>query len=122
MMWGAAIFHGTRIRNLIARRGEEKEPARLMRGLKPKLSISKLSTFGCTVFKRKRDSKLEPKTSEGKFVGYTEGGNGYLVSPDNKEAPDLLDEGLKQLGIRQPDDGHQDDGIKKKKGTSAAVK
>ena len=35
-----------------------------MRGIKPKLSISKLSIFGCTVFMRMRDrevSKLEPK-------------------------------------------------------------
>ena len=83
------------------------------------LSISKLSIFGCTVFMRKRDkdvSKLEPKALEGKFVGYTEGDNGYLVYvpntrkvvavrdviikesevssiPDNTETPDLLDEG-----------------------------
>ena len=82
VMWGAAILHATRIRNLVVRRGEEKCPAELMRGIKPKLSISKLSIFGCTVFMRRRDrdvSKLEPKTLEGKFVGYTEGDNGYLV-------------------------------------------
>ena len=81
MMWGAAILHAARIRNLVVRRGE-KCPAELMRGLKPKLPISKLSIFGCTVFMRKRDrevSKLEPKALEGKFVGYTEGKNGYLV-------------------------------------------
>ena len=107
-----------------------------MRGIKPKLSISKLSIFGCTVFVRKRDkdvSKLEPKPLEGKFVGYTERDNGYLVYvpntrkvvavrdaiikesevgsiPDNTETPDLLDEGSQQLGIWHPDDGHQDDG------------
>ena len=72
MMWGAAILHAARIRNLVVRRGEEKCPAELMRGIKPKLSISKLSIFGCTVFMRKRDrevSKLEPKALEGKFVG-----------------------------------------------------
>ena len=100
-----------------------------MRGIKPKLSISKLSIFGCTVFMRKRDrdvSKLEPKALEGKFVGYTEGDNGYLVYvpnrrkvlavrdviikesevvsiPDNTETPDLLDEGSQQLGIWHPD-------------------
>ena len=82
MMWGALIPHATRIRNLAVRRGEEKCPAELMRGFKPKLSISKLSIFVCTVFMRKRDrdvSKLETKTLEGKFVGYTEGDNGYLV-------------------------------------------
>ena len=64
------------------RRGEEKCPAELMRGIKSKLPISKLYIFGCTVFTRKRDrevSKLEPKALEEKFVGYTEGENGYLV-------------------------------------------
>ena len=82
MMWGAAILHAARIRNLVVRRGEEKCPAELMKGVKPKLPINKLSIFGCTVFMRKRDrevSKLEPKALEGKFVGYTEGENGYLV-------------------------------------------
>ena len=43
MMWEAAILHATRISNLVVRRGEEKCPAELMRGIKPKLSISKLS-------------------------------------------------------------------------------
>ena len=46
MMWGAAILYATRIRNLVVRQGEEKCPAELMRGIKPKLSISKLSIFG----------------------------------------------------------------------------
>ena len=53
-----------------------------MRGIKPKLSFRKLAIFGCTVFMRKRDrdfSKLEPKALEGKFVGYTEGDNAYMV-------------------------------------------
>ena len=57
-----------------------------MRGIKPKLSISKLSIFDCTVFMRKRDrdvSKLDPKAVAGKFVGYTEGDNGYLVYVPN---------------------------------------
>ena len=129
MMWGAAILHATRIKNLIVRRGEEKCPAELM----PKLSISKLSIFVCTVFMRKRDrdvSKLKPKALEGKFVGYTEGDNGFLAYvpntrkvvavrdviikesevgsiPDNTETPDLPDEGSQQLGIWLPDDGHQ---------------
>ena len=79
---GAAILHATGIRNLVVRRGEEK----LMRCIKPKLSISKLSFFGCTVLMRKRDrdvSKLETKALEGKFVGYTEGDNGYLVYVPN---------------------------------------
>ena len=89
-----------------------------MRGIKPKLSISKLSIFGCTVFMRKRGrdvSTLESKALEGKFVCYTEGDNGYLVYVPNTnkvvavrdmiieesevgsipdtETPDLLDEG-----------------------------
>ena len=67
MTWGAAILHAARIRNLVVRRGEEKCPAELMRGIKPKLPFSKLSIFGCTVFMRKRDrevSKLEPKALE----------------------------------------------------------
>ena len=96
--------------------------------------------------KRDRDvSKLEPKEQEGKFVGYTEGDNGYLVYvpnkrkvvavrdviikefevgsiPDNTETPDLLDEGSQQLGIWHPDDGHQDDGNKEDQGTSTAIK
>ena len=82
---------------------------------------------------------------EGKFVGYTEGDNGYLVYvpntlkvvavrdviikeselgsiPDNTETPDLLDEGSHQLGIWHPDDGHQDDGNKEEQGTSTAIK
>ena len=57
-----------------------------MRVIKPKLSISKLFIFGCTVFMRKRDrevSKLEPKALEGKFMDYTEGDNGYLVYVPN---------------------------------------
>ena len=107
-----------------------------MRGKKPKLSFSKLSIFGCTVFTRKRDrgvSNLEPKALEGKFVGYTEGDNGYLVYvpntrkdlavrdviikeselgsiPDNTETPYLLDEGSQQLGNWNSDNGHQDNG------------
>ena len=148
MMWGAAILHATRTWNLVVRQGEEKCPAELMRGIKPKLLFSKLFIFGCTVFMRKRDrdvNKLEPKALEGKFVGYTEGDNGYLVYvpnrrkvvavpdviikesevgliPDNTETPDLLDEGSQQLGIWQPDDGHQDDGNKEEQNTSTAIK
>ena len=148
MMWGAAILHTTRTRNLVLRRGEEECPAELMRGIKPKLLISKLSIFGCTVFMRKRDrdiSKLEPKALEGKFVGYTEGDNGFLVYvpntrkvvavrdviikesevgsiPDNTETPVLIDEGSQQLGIWHPDDDHQDDGNKEEQGTSTAIK
>ena len=147
MMWGAAILHATRIRNLTVRRGEEKCPAELMRGIKPKLSISKLSIFGCTIFMRKRDrdvSKLEPKALEGKLVGYTEGDKGYLVYvpntrkvvavrdviikesevgsiPDNKETADLLDDGS-ELGIWHPDDGHQDDENREQQDTSTAIK
>ena len=70
MMWGAAILHAARIRNLVVRR--EKCPADLMRGKKHKLPISKLCIFACTVFMRKRDkdvSELEPKALQGKFVG-----------------------------------------------------
>ena len=119
-----------------------------MRGIKPKLSISKLSICGGTVSLRKRDrdvSKLEPKALGGNFVGYTEGDNGYLVYvpntckvvavrdviikesevgsiPDNTETPDLLDEGSQQLEIWHPDDGHQDDGNKEEQGTSTAKK
>ena len=33
MMWGAAIHHAARIRNLVVRRGEERYPAELMRGI-----------------------------------------------------------------------------------------
>ena len=96
--------------------------------------------------KRDRDvSELEPKALEGKFVGYTEGDNGYLVYvpntrkvvavrdviikesevgsiPDNTETPDLLDEGSQQLGLWDPDNGHQDDGNKEEQGTSTAIK
>ena len=148
MMWGAAILHTTRIRSLVVRRGEEKCPAELMQGIKPRLSISKLSIFGCAVFMRERDrdvSKLEPKALEGKFGGYTEGDNGYLgyipitrkvvavrdviikesevgSIPDNTETPDLLDEGSQQLGIWHPDDGDQDDGNKEEQGTNTATR
>ena len=132
MMWGAAILRATRI------------------GIKPKLSISKLSVFSCTVFMRKRDkdvSKLEPKALEAKFVGYTEGDNGYLVhAPNtrklvavreviikesevrsilvNTETPtDLLNEGSQQLGIWHPGgSGHQEDGNKEEQSTSIAIK
>ena len=147
MMWGAAILHATRIRNVVVRRGEEKCPAELMRGIKPKLPISKLSIFVCTVFMRKRDkevSKLEPKALEGMFVGYTEGENGYLVYipntrkvmavrdviikesevgsiPDNKETADLLDDGS-DLGIWHPDDDHQDVDNRERQETSFAIK
>ena len=57
-----------------------------MRGIKPKLSISKLSIFDCSVFMSKRDrdvSKLAPKALEEKFAGYTEWDNGYLVYAPN---------------------------------------
>ena len=89
--------------------------------------------------------KHEPKVLEGKFVGYTEADNGYLVYvpntckvvavrdviikqsevgsiPDNTETPSLLDEGSKQLGIWHSDDGHQDVGSKQEQGTSTAIK
>ena len=82
MIWGATILPATRIRNLVVRREEEKCPAELVLGIKHKLSISKLYTFGCKVLMRKKDTdvrKLEPKSLEGKFVCYTEGDNGYLV-------------------------------------------
>ena len=96
--------------------------------------------------KQVRDvSKIEPKVLEGKFVGYTEGDNGYLVYvpntrkvvavrdaiikefevgsiPDNTETADLLYEGSQQLGIWRPDDCHQDDGNKEEQGTSTAIK
>ena len=95
---------------------------------------------------RGRDvSKLDFKALEGKFVGYTEGDNGYLLYvpntlkvvavrdviikesevgsiPDNTDRPDLLEEGSQQLGIWHPDDGHQDDGNKEEQGTSTAIK
>ena len=77
--WKAAIFQATRIRNLIVRRGNKKCPAELMRGKKLKLSVTKVSIFGCTVFMRKRDgdvSKVETRPVEGKFVDYTAGDNG----------------------------------------------
>ena len=131
LMWGAAILHATRIRNVFVRRGDEKCPAEF--SIKHKLSISNLSLFSCTIFTRKRDrdvSKLEPKALEGRFVGYTEGENGYLVYilntskvlavrdliikeselgsiPVNTETPDLLDEGSHQLGMWNPDHGQQ---------------
>ena len=54
MTWRAAILNAARIRNLVVGRGEEQFPAELMRGIKPKYPISKLSIFGCTVFMRKR--------------------------------------------------------------------
>ena len=41
MIWGAAIRHATRIKNLVLIRGEEKCPAKMMRRVKPKLSIVK---------------------------------------------------------------------------------
>ena len=133
---------------MVVVRGEEKCPAELMRGIKPKLSISKLTNFACTVFMRKRDrdvSKLEPKALEGNFVSYTEGENGYLVYvpnirkvmlvrdviikesevgsiPENTETLDLLDEGSQQLVIWHPDDGHRDDDNKEEQGTSTAMK
>ena len=138
IIWGAATLHSKRMTNLVVRRWEEKCPAELMRGIRPKLSISKLTIFGCTVLTRKSDrdvSKLEPKAVEGKFVGYNEGDKGCLVYvpntrkvvavrdviikesevgsiPDKTGTPDLLDEGSPQLGIWHQDDGRQDDGNK----------
>ena len=72
MMWEAANLQATSIWKMIVRRGEEKCPSKLMRSIKPRLSIIKPSIFGCTVFMGKRDkdvSKLEPKALEGKFCG-----------------------------------------------------
>ena len=42
--------------------------------------------------------------------------------PDYTETPDLLDEGLQQLGIWHPDDGHHDDGNNEEQGASTAKK
>ena len=67
---------------MVVRREEKECPAELLRGIKPKLSSSKLSIFSCTVLKSMRDrdvSKLEPKAVKGKFVGYPEGDNGYML-------------------------------------------
>ena len=40
----------------------------------------------------------------------------------NSETPDLLDEGSQQLGIWQPDDGHQNDVNKEEQDTYTALK
>ena len=104
MLWGAAILHATTIRNLVVRQGQGEYPAELMRGIKPKLSISKLSIFGCTVLTRKRDrdvSKLEPKALEGNFVGYTEGDNAYLVFvPSTRKVVAIQYQIIKETEIR----------------------
>ena len=39
MIWGAAIHHETRIRNLVVRRGEEEGPEELMRGINPSFQL-----------------------------------------------------------------------------------
>ena len=41
---------------------------------------------------------------------------------DNSETPDLLDEGLHQLRIWHPDDGHQDNDNKEEQDTYTAIK
>ena len=140
MKWGAAIPHATTIRNLLGRRGEKNCEAERMQGIKFKFSISELSFFGCTVFR-----KLQPKALEGKLLGYLEGDKGYLVYvpntrnvvavrdltikesevgsiPDNTEMPDLLDEGSQQLAISHPDDGLQNYGNKGTRVASNAMK
>ena len=58
--------------------GRRKNPAELMRGVKPRFSISKLFIFGCTVFMRKKDRRQQT-WSQGtgrKILGSTEGDNG----------------------------------------------
>ena len=98
---------------------------------------------------RKRDRDVrnlnQPNALEGKFVGYTEGDDGYLVyvpntqkvvtvrddvivkesvvgsKPDNTETPDLLNEGSPQLGIWHSAYSQQKDGNKNKQGTSTAI-
>ena len=145
MMWGAAILHAIRIRNLVVRQGEEKRPAELMRCIKLKLPISKLSILSSIVFMRKRDrdvSKIQPNALEGKFVGYIDGNNEYVPNTRNVVAvrdvifeepevgsiltterrPTYLMRGSLQLGIRHPVDGHQDDGNKEEQGTATAKK
>ena len=148
MMWGAAVLHAKSTMNMIVGRGEEKCPAELMPGIKPKFSIIKLSIFDCTVFMRKRDRdvcKLEPKALEGKRACYIEVDNGNLVHvpnthkvvtirdvimkeskvgsiPDNTKTPDLLDEGSQQLGIWHPADGNQEGSNKELQGTSTSIK
>ena len=87
--------------------------------------------------KRYRDiSKLEPKALERKLVDYAGGDNDNCCTYphtlrnvvavrdtvikefevgailDNTVMLDLLEEGSQQLGRWNPDDGHQDDGIK----------
>ena len=95
---------------------------------------------------KKRDrevSKLEHKALEGKFVGYTEGENVYLVYipntrkvmavrdviikepevgsiPDNKETAELLDDGS-ELENWHPYDGHQEDDNRGRQDTSTAI-
>ena len=97
---------------------------------------------------RKRDRDVrnlnQPNALEGKFVGYTEGDDGYLVyvpntqkvltvrdviikesevgsNPENTETPDLLDEGSPHLGIWDSAYSQQNDDNKKKQGTSIAL-
>ena len=96
--------------------------------------------------RRDRDvGTLEPKALDGRFVGYTEGDNEYLVFvtnkrkvvavqdviikepkvgsiPDNTVTPDLLKEGSPQPMILHSDDDQQEDGNKEKQGTSTAIK
>ena len=61
---------------------EEKCAADLKQGIKPKISIKNLSIFVCSVFMGKRDrvdSKLEPKSLDGKILIYTKEDDKYLV-------------------------------------------
>ena len=66
----------------VARR--RKAPSSAEARYKPKLSISELSNFACTVFTRKGDTYVSKLILEGMFVGYTEGDHGCLVYAPNK--------------------------------------
>ena len=128
MMWGAAILHATRIRNLVVRR-EEKCPVELMRGIGSGTEMS---------------ANLNPRHwKESLWVTLKETTDGWCSYPIHArlwqfellssrspkwaqslttQTPDLLDEGSQQLGIWYPDDGHQDDGNKDEQGRSTAIK
>ena len=66
----AAILHAARIRNLVVTRGADRCPAEFMRGIIPKLSISKLHNFGGIDFMRKTgiSANLNPKHWKESFV------------------------------------------------------
>ena len=77
--WVRAVATAAHIRNLVST-GRKKSPYELMYNRIP--NVRYLKVFGCSAFVLKRKaklSKLEPKATKAKFIGYSDECKGYIL-------------------------------------------